>query len=1156
MTHQTSLAKRTRTRKRRRQEMSRRRYLLSLLMTVVLVGLALGVARAQFTHPCTPNNYSHLTNSGSGMPADYCSYAYLPWRARLPEHPQNIDTANTTILRQHYLVSSGSARPQPDGSNYYFAQAQKPTQYGQGITQDHPYYVATDSDPLVSVLCYDGAPGSEVSHVIYGCDTLNGHSRMWATYYGTSGGDGTANGKHYFHIPPYARMSGELNYGSDTYMEIMQANGDVVGLLGCFVAPSPQGTYVGQPRNWQDGDVITAPGYAGSFCQSNFGGAYWGKITDPGNHGGALNAGDAMTALPSTYKEVTQLLEHRHALHLFASCFCDCTAHFPGTFAGLCEATAGTPGLPVGSRMWLDMDRAAIDAFAAANPLVIPPGLKVFVYALHEEGAYLLDTGGPGPPWITQPLLESFLNGLNSNNITQAPWMGWMQQVAGRTDVLAGDLGSKIGIQPGEYIDWSNPTLISKMYILQDCYARGTCGDSIPEGQPQVTGPYYISPNGLNGNNCTAAQQSTFAKHTFQDDSTGPGVLSCLQGGQKVIVMDGTYTEGIGDGIPSGQLGSPTVIQTQHTTNTGSVILQPQTLPSGSTAIVNVGPQTANGKQWITIDGLTLDGSRLPAGQQARGVATGTASGGGSSDLVFSNMEIRALPNHQTASCAVGQESVGFLTTGADTRIQLTRSHIDYIGSGATAGQVCSLCLGHNGSNSTLDGVEVDHCQGAALSRGDTSASGGNNILRNSFFHDSGGAVALACGSTNNQFYNNILSQIGRYGVAPQTGTLVLGGTCASQTSSGNVLVNNTIYHGAGTCIQVGTTTGVTAGPSNTNTIQNNLCWQNDITGTPSDAVTVVSGTGNTIDHNLVTGSTAPPYGDPLFVRSPPVTAPDFQVQVGPPTSPAIDAGVTTTLSGSTTDYGGNPRKQGTQQDVGAWETAGPGSTVAGPIAWWKFEESTGTTAADSTGNGHTLTLSSGVTWGPGQVGSGALKCQGNTGRATTPAFTGLTAYTWMAWIQGVATPTTATASTVFINGNYTTGTGDAFGFVWDHPTATDTQSAYHHNVSNVYNIAQIPGALLSPNTWYHVALTFESPANTMRLYVNGAQSTVVQNVGAMIPPTDQLFVCGNAAGAYPWSGMIDELKLWNRTLSANEVHLEYNGRPLGRRVAHRAIGH
>ena len=47
-----------------------------------------------------------------------------------------------------------------------------------------------------------------------------------------------------------------------------------------------------------------------------------------------------------------------------------------------------------------------------------------------------------------------------------------------------------------------------------------------------------------------------------------------------------------------------------------------------------------------------------------------------------------------------------------------------------------------------------------------------------------------------------------------------------------------------------------------------------------------------------------------------------------------------------------------------------PGSPVGSPVAHWKFDETSGTSASDSSGNGRTGTLVNGPIWTAGKVGN------------------------------------------------------------------------------------------------------------------------------------------------------------------------------------------
>src|SRR5262249_19564015 len=57
--------------------------------------------------------------------------------------------------------------------------------------------------------------------------------------------------------------------------------------------------------------------------------------------------------------------------------------------------------------------------------------------------------------------------------------------------------------------------------------------------------------------------------------------------------------------------------------------------------------------------------------------------------------------------------------------------------------------------------------------------------------------------------------------------------------------------------------------------------------------------------------------------------------------------------------------------EASAWfaNAASPAVGASGLVAYWKFDEGSGTTAADSSGNGNTGTLINGPLWSAGRVG-------------------------------------------------------------------------------------------------------------------------------------------------------------------------------------------
>ncbi len=80
-------------------------------------------------------------------------------------------------------------------------------------------------------------------------------------------------------------------------------------------------------------------------------------------------------------------------------------------------------------------------------------------------------------------------------------------------------------------------------------------------------------------------------------------------------------------------------------------------------------------------------------------------------------------------------------------------------------------------------------------------------------------------------------------------------------------------------------------------------------------------------------------------------------------------------------------------------------------------------------------------------------------------------------------------------------------------------------------------------NQWQHIAATFDGSSGDMKVYVNGTltaqTNTIVRPVGALDPNSEPALGIGNHGGTFhqfPFDGLIDELSLYSRALSAAEV--------------------
>lgn len=79
----------------------------------------------------------------------------------------------------------------------------------------------------------------------------------------------------------------------------------------------------------------------------------------------------------------------------------------------------------------------------------------------------------------------------------------------------------------------------------------------------------------------------------------------------------------------------------------------------------------------------------------------------------------------------------------------------------------------------------------------------------------------------------------------------------------------------------------------------------------------------------------------------------------------------------------------------------------------------------------------------------------------------------------------------------------------------------------------------INHNQWYHIAGTYDG--TTMRLYLNGSQIATTAVTGNIKSYSTPVYISKNGALGETFIGNIDEVGIWNRTLSASEVSQLYN---------------
>jgi hypothetical protein len=214
------------------------------------------------------------------------------------------------------------------------------------------------------------------------------------------------------------------------------------------------------------------------------------------------------------------------------------------------------------------------------------------------------------------------------------------------------------------------------------------------------------------------------------------------------------------------------------------------------------------------------------------------------------------------------------------------------------------------------------------------------------------------------------------------------------------------------------------------------------------------------------------------------------------------------------------------------------GPDPAGLVGQWRLDEGAGSTAADSSGLGHTLTLYNGPTWTTGPEGRGALQCDGvnDHGRAAdTPALRLAGDFTISFWMKKHAEAA---------DWSRLVGKGDVSlrnYCVWEEYGGGARLLVQQYNASGVPVLNLYSTTGLALHTWYHVVVVREGAA--VRLYLNGVLDAAGPATGAAATSTHP-FTLAYAGYHTFFPGTLDDVRLYHRALSAAEVPQLHRGVP------------
>lgn len=204
-----------------------------------------------------------------------------------------------------------------------------------------------------------------------------------------------------------------------------------------------------------------------------------------------------------------------------------------------------------------------------------------------------------------------------------------------------------------------------------------------------------------------------------------------------------------------------------------------------------------------------------------------------------------------------------------------------------------------------------------------------------------------------------------------------------------------------------------------------------------------------------------------------------------------------------------------------------PGSAMA----LYNFNEGTGTTAADTSGNNRTATFGTGGAWtASGHTGAGLTNTTTNIGAKavfTAPS----DVITIMGWIK----PLDLTAgSSHFAFGFVDNGGSTGCAFFTQRGDGFGTPNILQGDIRIAGTLYPLHGPALTVGTWTHLALTYNG--TTALLYKDGAFITSVSAVGN-IGQGDALCLAGGMAnGDYDSDVVIDDVRVYHAALTAGQI--------------------
>jgi hypothetical protein len=213
-----------------------------------------------------------------------------------------------------------------------------------------------------------------------------------------------------------------------------------------------------------------------------------------------------------------------------------------------------------------------------------------------------------------------------------------------------------------------------------------------------------------------------------------------------------------------------------------------------------------------------------------------------------------------------------------------------------------------------------------------------------------------------------------------------------------------------------------------------------------------------------------------------------------------------------------------------------PGLRDKGMVGYWSFDEGSGTTAYDRSGNNNNGTLYNGPTWVDGKVGK-ALSFDGvndyvDVGNSSTLVSKDMSI---LMWVQVLNYNCNSTYREIIRREN-------ANGYQWSCAGMGYWDIGYKNN-NGIWNSPPgITSSTIPLNQWTFIASIYDSNSVAQqRVFINGNKysESTLSDRGTL--NSNITYIGSYGPNNRPYSGLIDEVRIYNRALSDAEIQAIYN---------------